>query len=106
MNANEPGDPLRTKFHDLEEARLHLAALKELFLQASRADAHTLRRISVLSNAAHAALHDPYCSFKIATLAGRPELGLAQVLDLFDLIESRISTIELIRRASRASITH
>jgi hypothetical protein len=65
-----------------------------------------LRRISALCNAAHAALHDPYCSFKIAMLAGRPELRLAQVLDLFDLIESRISTIEVIRRASRASITH
>ena len=80
--------------------------LKELLLQENRADAQVLRRIGALCGAAHAALHDPYCSFKIAMLAGRPELRLAQVLDLFDLIESRISTIEVIRRASRASITH
>jgi len=97
---------LRTKFHDLEEARLHLAAVKELLLRENRADAQILRRIGALCSAAHAALHDPYCSFKIAMLAGRPELRLAQVLDLFDLIESRISTIEAIRRARRASITH
>jgi hypothetical protein len=110
---------LRTKFHDLEEARLHLAALREVLLQDDRAEAQVLHRIAVLCDAAHAALHDPYCSLKIATLGERAALWCArpagkhrdqhyldQILDLFNLIESRIAAIEAIRRASRASITH
>jgi len=88
-------------------------------LQARRADARALVRVGALSRAAHAALRDPYCSGKIAMLAERAELWCArpaakyrdqhyldQILDLFQLLESRIATIEAIRRASRASITY
>jgi hypothetical protein len=110
---------VRTSFHDLEEARQHLAALKELLLQEDRSDAHISRRIRALCCAAHAALRDPYCSHKIARLAERAALWCArpagkyrddhyldQILDFLSLIESRIATIEAIRRASRSSITH
>ena len=108
----------RRKFHDLEHARLHLAALKELFLQRKVDDPRTLRRVSALCNAAHAVLNDPYCSMKISAMAecaalwwskrrrDRPELYLEQLLDLLDLLHSRIYAVEAIRRASEASITH
>jgi hypothetical protein len=107
----------RRKFQDLEHGRLHLAALKELVLDGNASDARGLRRITALCRAAHAVLKDPYCSLKIAALAEcaavwfstrnsqRPELYLEQLLDLLDLLQSRIYAIEAIRRASRASIT-
>jgi hypothetical protein len=107
----------RRKFHDLEHARVHLAALKELFLSASAPDARTARRISALCNAAHAVLRDPYCSLKLAAVvecAGlwlgrrrgeRADPYLEQLLDLLDLLQSRVLAIEAIRRASDASIT-
>jgi hypothetical protein len=109
---------LRLKFQDLEDARVHLAALKDLFLQGNRRDARLLRRISALCSAAHALLQDPYCSAKIASMAQcaavwvsqrrneRPELYLEQLLDLLDLLQSRIYAIEAIRRASRTSLMH
>jgi hypothetical protein len=108
----------RRKFHDLEHARLHLAALKELFLEGHTTDARVLRRITALCSAAHAVLNDPYCSMKIAATAEcaavwfsarrseRPDLYLEQLLDLLDLLQSRIYAIEAIRRASRASLTY
>lgn len=107
----------RRKFHDLEHARLHLAALKELFLEGIASDARALRRITALCSAAQSVLNDPYCSMKIAAVAecaaawsarrrtGRPELYLEQLLDLLDLLQSRIHAIEAIRRASATSIT-
>ena len=108
----------RRKFHDLEHARLHLAALKELFLQGKASDPRTLRRITVLCGAARAVLNDAYCSMKIAAMAecaavwfskrrtDRPGLYLEQLMDLLDLVQSRIYAIEAIRRASETSITH
>jgi hypothetical protein len=36
----------------------------------------------------------------------RPELYLEQLMDLLDLLQSRIYAIEAIRRASGASLTH
>ena len=106
------------KFRDLEQARLHLAALKELFLDGKTNDAYVVRRITALCNAVHAVLNDPYCSAKIATMAecaavwctrrkNQPaELYLERLLDLLDLLHSRIYAVEAIRRASRTSLTH
>jgi hypothetical protein len=108
----------RATFHDLEHARVHLAALKELFLQGNTADARVLRRISSLCSAAQAVLNDTYCSMKIAAIARcaavwftarrseRPEVYLDQLLDLLDLLQSRIYAIEAIRRAAATSIMH
>jgi hypothetical protein len=108
----------RRKFHDLEHARLHLAALKELFLQRRTSDARGLRRISGLCSAAHTVLNDAYCSMKLAAVAEcaavwfskrhneRPELYLEELLDLLDLLQSRIYAIEAIRRASLTSLAH
>ena len=109
---------LRVKFQDLDEARVHLAALKDLFLQGNKRDPRLLRRITTLCGAARAVLKDPYCSAKIASMAEcatvwvsqrrneRPELYLEQLLDLLDLLQSRIYAIEAIRRASRTSLMH
>jgi hypothetical protein len=106
------------RYHDLQEARLYLVALKELFLEPQQADAATLRRICTLCGAAHVVLNDAYCSLRLAVMAERaatwcsrpaserPQLYLDQLLDLLDLLESRILTIEVIRRASGTSITH
>jgi len=106
----------RRKFNDLEHARLHLELLKELLLQGDTSDARTLRRITALCSAAHAALNDTYCSLKIAAMAEcaavwfsarrgeRPEIYLGQLLDLLDLLESRIHAIEAIRRARGVSV--
>jgi hypothetical protein len=106
------------KFRDLEHARLHLAALKELFLYGKTNDAYVLRRITALCSAAHTALNDSYCSAKIATMAecaavwctrrkNHPaEVYLDRLLDVLDLLQSRIYAIEAIRRASRTSLTH
>jgi hypothetical protein len=108
----------RRKFHDLEHARLHLAALKELFLHGNTSDARVLSRITALCSAAHTVLNDPYCSMKIAAMAERAavwfsarrsersELYLDQLMDLLDLLQSRIYAIEAIRRASGTSLTH
>jgi hypothetical protein len=104
----------RRKFNDLEHARLHLELLKELFLQGD-ISARTLRRITALCSAAHAAVNDTYCSLKIAAMAEcaavwfsarrrEPEIYLGQLLDLLDLLQSRIYAIEAIRRASGASV--
>jgi hypothetical protein len=104
---------LKYKFQDLDDARVHLAALKDLFLQGHKRDPRLLRRIAALCSAAQAVLKDPYCSVKITSVAEcaavwvsqrrhqRPELHLERLLDLLDLLQSRISTIEVIRRASR-----
>jgi hypothetical protein len=109
---------VRRRFPDLDHARLHLAALKELCLQGTPGDTRALRRVTALCSAAHAVLKDPYCSMKLAALAEcatlwysrrrstRPELHLEQLLDLLDLLQSRIHAIEAIRRASERSITH
>lgn len=92
---------------------MHLAALKALFLEGRTTDARLLRRISALCNAVHTVLRDPYCSTRLARVAecaavwftGRRADGaqrhLAQLLDLVDLLQSRVLTIEAIRRASR-----
>ena len=103
----------RLRFHDLDQAHIHLAALKAVFLEGRTSDARPLRRISALCNAVHIGLRDPYCSTKLARLAecaavwfsGRSADGgqrhLEQLLDLLDLLQSRVHTIETIRRASR-----
>ena len=107
----------RRKFHDLEHARVHFAALKELFLSAGEPEVKTARRVTALCNAAHAVLRDPYCSVKLAKIVecagvwltrprGEPaEPYLEELLDLLDLLQSRVHAIEAIRRASGASIT-
>lgn len=87
-------------------------------MQGSPGDPRALRRISALCSAAHAVLNDPYCSMKLAAMAecatlwysrrrsAPPELHLEQLLDLLDLLQSRILAIETIRRAAERSITH
>ncbi len=96
---------------------MHFAALKELFLSAGEPEVRTARRVSALCSAAHAVLRDPYCSVKLAAIvecAGvwltrqpgeRAEPYLEQLLDLLDLLQSRVHAIEAIRRASGTSIT-
>jgi hypothetical protein len=114
---------------DLEAARRHHKALKQLFIAhtGEAADLRGLRRVLTLCDAASMAIQDDYCREKLrlvgeyaAEMLGRGDhakwgqdslSGVAflrqQVLNALDLLASRLYSLEALQRAagSKGSLT-
>ena len=106
-------------YPDLDEARRHYAALKDIFDGGPSADSEALRRVEEHCWAATAAVDDPYCREEIGIVGdyaagmfsaakGRiweesrlsgAEFLRRQILKALDCFHSRIYSIEAIRRA-------
>jgi hypothetical protein len=111
----------RMPYPDLDEARKHYAALKDIFASrtGAEADPEALRRVEEHCWAATAALDDAYCREEIGIVgdyaagvfsAGKErrweqsplsgtEFLRVQILKALDALHSRVYSIEAIRRA-------
>ncbi len=102
---------------DLEAARSHHSALKLIIERhvGSDADLRALRRVVDLCRGLSEALDDEYCQEKVRTVAEYAGEMLAhsehhrwgvdflkrQISDALELIESRLYSLEIVRRSPR-----
>jgi hypothetical protein len=105
-------------YPDIEEARTHHKALKEIVDRHSGAvaDYRALRRVLALCRAAMAAVDDRYCRDKLRLVEdfsaemfshgeSRMQFLRQQILNALELFSSRLYSVESLRRsAARASL--
>ena len=108
-------------YPDLEEARRHHTALRDLFLRDSEASGRTsLRQVERLCRAAASAVDDPYCREEIGIVAdyaaelysqkvhrkyeseslNGAEFLRRRILRSLDAYASRLHSLEAVRRAA------
>ena len=120
--------PLRPmSYPDLDEARRHHGALKEIFReQGGEENREAVRQVQELCRAASAAVDDAYCRETLgivgdyasqlfsdrkhlkwdrAELPGAEFLRL-QILHALDALHSRLSSLEVIRRAGASVVAN
>ena len=104
-------------YSDIDEARTQHAALKQIVERhAGAADYRALRRVLELCRRAAAAIDDRYCRDKLRLVEdfcaemfshGEPRAQFLrqQVLNALELLNSRLYSLELLRRtAARSSL--
>jgi hypothetical protein len=110
-------------YPDLDEARRHYTALREVFLRDSESSGRTsLRTVETLCRAAASAVDDPYCREEIGIVADfaaelfsqrshrkyeseslpGSEFLRRQILKSLDAYASRLHSLEAVRRAAAA----
>ena len=113
-------------YPDLEEARRHHTALRDLFLRDSEASGRTsLRQVETLCRAAASAVDDPYCREEMGIVAdfaaeffsqrvhrkyeseslNGAEFLRRQILRSLDAYVSRLHSLEAVRRAAEVRTT-
>jgi hypothetical protein len=108
-------------YPDLDEARRHYTALRDVFLRDSESSGRTsLRTVETLCRAAASAVDDPYCREEIGIVAdyaaelfsqrnhrkyeseslNGAEFLRRQILKSLDAYASRLHSLEAVRRAA------
>jgi hypothetical protein len=100
-------------YSDIDEARLHQAALKQIVERHAGAatDFRALRRVLELCRRAAAAIDDRYCRDKLRLVEDfsaelfshgeqRAQFLRQQILDALELFYSRLYSIESLRRSA------
>jgi hypothetical protein len=110
-------------YPDLEEARRHLTALRNLFVRDAEASGRTsLRQVEALCRSAASAVDDPYCREEMGIVAdyaaelfsqkvhrkyeseslNGAEFLRRQILKSLDAYASRLHSLEAVRRAAES----
>jgi hypothetical protein len=99
-------------FSDLDDARAHHAALRQIVVRhAGPADWRALQRVLQLCRCAAAAIDDRYCLDKLRLVEdfaaemfshgeSRTQFLRQRILDALELFGSRLYTLEILRRSA------